>query len=327
MSEPASKRAADQPRAERAPGPLTSFEGQKPTAPEWFNRVLAQSPQRLWPSVADVRIETLVWGCEGAPGLLLLHGNGAHADWWSFIAPFLAQDFRVVAMSWSGMGGSDWRSAYSVDLYIEEALAAASAGGLFASAVKPVVVGHSFGGFPTIALAARHGRELRSVVLLDTPLWSPEQRADRKSMRDPSRERRPHRIYPTLVDALARFRLAPEQPCEHLYIVDYIARQSIREVTPDSANPNGGFTWRFDPFLWNHYEQSDASADLRGAQCPVAVIWGAQSQLMPTRVIDYMRSLAAAGTAFVEIPEANHHVMLDQPLATVAVLHGLLARG
>ena len=116
MSEPASKRAADQPRAERAPGPLTSFEGQKPTAPEWFNRVLAQSPQRLWPIVADVRIETLVWGREGAPGLLLLHGNGAHADWWSFIAPFLAQDFRVVAMSWSGMGGSDWRSAYSVDV-------------------------------------------------------------------------------------------------------------------------------------------------------------------------------------------------------------------
>jgi hypothetical protein len=33
---------------------------------------------------------------------LLLHGNGAHADWWSFIAPYLANNFRVAAMSWSG---------------------------------------------------------------------------------------------------------------------------------------------------------------------------------------------------------------------------------
>lgn len=317
--------AATKTKAERAPGPLTPYTGNKPPAPEWFSRALAQAPLRLWHDVQGAKIETLVWGRLGAPGLLLLHGNGAHADWWSFIAPYLANDYRVVAMSWSGMGRSDWRAAYSVDLNIEEAFTVARASGLFESAVKPVVVGHSFGGFPTMAMAARRGAELQSVILLDTPLWSPQMRLSRGSARDPSRERRPHRRYASMTQALARFRLSPEQPCEHLYIVDYIARGSIRELKPDDINPAVGYTWRFDPYLWSSYVQSDSSADLKNVQCPVAVVWGTDSQLMPAKVIAYMRCLAPAGTPFIEIPEANHHVMLDQPLATVAILRGVLA--
>ncbi len=320
MSEPATKT-----KPERAPGPLTPFYGNKPPAPPWFSRALAHAPLRVWHEVQGAKIEALVWGKQGAPGLLLLHGNGAHADWWSFIAPYLANDYRVVAMSWSGMGGSDWRGAYSVDLNIEEAFTVAKACGLFESATKPVVIGHSFGGFPTMAMAARRGQELRSVVLLDTPLWSPEMRRSRHSPRDPARERRPHRRYASMAEALARFRLSPEQACENLYIVDYIARGSIRELAPDVHNPSAGFSWRFDPFLWKSYAQSDSSADLKAAQCPVAVVWGTHSQLMPAKVIDYMRSLAPAGSPFLEIPEANHHVMLDQPLATVAMLRGVLA--
>ncbi len=52
---------------------------------------------RRRPSAARARstganIELLTWGEVGKPGLILVHGNSAHADWWSFIAPFLADD-------------------------------------------------------------------------------------------------------------------------------------------------------------------------------------------------------------------------------------------
>ncbi len=169
----------------RLPGPLTAFKGERPAAPDWFRDALANAPGRQWVEVQGAKIETLVWGPEGAPGVLLMHGNGAHADWWSFIAPFLAKDFRVAAISWSGMGGSQWRAAYSSRQYVDEAFAVAQAAGLFASKVKPVFIGHSFGGFPTMAAAALRGEALRSVVLMDTPLWTPELRAARKSPRDP----------------------------------------------------------------------------------------------------------------------------------------------
>ena len=48
------------------------------------------------------------------------NGNGAHADWWSFIAPFFAAHYRVAALSWSGMGGSDWREHYTLEAFVDE---------------------------------------------------------------------------------------------------------------------------------------------------------------------------------------------------------------
>ena len=41
----------------------------------------------------DADIELLTWGEIGKPGLIFVHGNSAHSDWWSFIAPFLADEF------------------------------------------------------------------------------------------------------------------------------------------------------------------------------------------------------------------------------------------
>jgi pimeloyl-ACP methyl ester carboxylesterase len=38
-----------------------------------------------------------------------------------------------------------------------------------------------------------------------------------------------------------------------------------------------------------------------------------------------MASLAPPGSPLVEVPDADHHVMIDQPLAFVAALRGLLA--
>lgn len=306
----------------RVPGPLARFSGQRPPAPPWFDNALAHRPTRSIVAVQGAGIETLVWGPENAPGVLLLHGNGAHADWWSFIAPFLAREFRVAAISWSGMGGSEWRTRYSCDQYVDEAFGCARASGLFDGPHKPVFVGHSFGGFPTMAAAADRGDELAGIVLFDTPLWTPEMRGKRQSPRDPAREFKPSKVYRTMSEALERFRLLPDQPCENAFIVDHIARTSLRE-TRDAAGP--GFTWRFDPFLWRSYKDRRSGNDLARVKCPVSFLWGAESRLMPTTVIDYMRRLAPPGSPAIEIPQAGHHVMLDQPIATVAALRALLA--
>ena len=304
--------------------PLAHLRGQRPATPYWFEQALRHAPQRTWHEVAGARIETLTWGEIGKPGLLLLHGNGAHADWWSFIAPLLASDYRVAASSWSGMGGSDWRSSYSTDLLIAEALAVADKSGLLAAASKPVLVGHSFGGVPTIGAAAVAGERLAGVVILDIPVLSPEQRKAREAARRPRSEPKPTRIYSSLEQALVRFRFLPAQPCEHLFIADHIARSSLKEV-PLQDGSGTGWTWRFDPFMWRNFTWRDAREDLAAAKCPVAVMWGERSKLFADENIAYMRSLAPPGSPFVAVPEANHHVMVDQPLAFVAALRGLLA--
>ncbi|MDB5455495.1 MAG: alpha/beta hydrolase fold protein [Caulobacter sp.] len=295
------------------PAPLAVFHGARPPSPPWFDQAIAQAPERSMIAVEGVDIELLTWGEVGKPGLLFLHGNGAHADWWSFIAPFFAQDWRVAAISWSGMGASGWREAYTAELFAAEIFAAVDAGRLEAGGVKPIVVGHSFGGFPTLYCAARHAERLRGVILVDSSIQPPEKR-----WRGPPRNGFGAKVYPTLEAALARFRLAPPQACENVYIADFIARASLKAV-------DGGWTWKFDPAIWQRFSMPDLGLLLPQIACPAALMWGERSNLMHAETLDYMVAQMPQDVLRLPIPDADHHVMIDQPLAFVAGLRGLLA--
>jgi pimeloyl-ACP methyl ester carboxylesterase len=295
--------------------PLAPFAGAEVPAPDWFRAAIGRLPERFSVTVDGAAIETLAWGDRGKPGLLLLHGNGAHADWWRFIAPFFAGDFRVAAISWSGMGGSDHRPHYRLQTFVDEAFAGAEAAGLFEAAEKPLVAAHSFGGFPLAAMAQAQGARLRGAIIVDSPASLPLGALSNRA-RPPVSERRAHRVYPTLAEALARFRFAPEQPCEHLFIADFIARAALKPV-------DGGWTWKFDPHLWSEFELG-TPPDLAQAQCPVAVIWGDRSKLMPPDTRALLAELNIPHVPAVVVPDAAHHVMIDQPIAFVSVLRTLI---
>ena len=57
----------------------------------------------------------------------------------------------------------------------------------------------------------------------------------------------------------------------------------------------------------------------------IAILRGEQSILMPPEIGTYMFNLLGRSAPVVDIPQAQHHVMLDQPLALVAALRALLA--
>lgn len=308
--------------------PLAPFKGDKPEAPSWFDKALQRTPQRSFLDVQGARIETLAWGEIGKPGLLLLHGNRAHADWYSFIAPFFADDFRVVAMSWSGMGGSDWRDTYSIEQMSEEAGAVAMATGLHEGKSKPVVVAHSFGGFPALRYCARAGQKVGGLVLVDCPVMTPEMRKARRGRGPSNTEARPNRVYADLPTALARFRFAPPQACKNLYIADHIARISLKQAPLEGGagdDAREGWTWRFDPFQWRDLRMENPVPDFQSLQCPVSIVWGAQSLLFDADILAHIARLSPPGTPRIEIPAARHHLMVDQPLAFVTALRGLLA--
>jgi pimeloyl-ACP methyl ester carboxylesterase len=299
--------------------PLAGFHGERPPAPEWFERALDCPPARSIVSVEGVGIETLLWEPRETPTktpLLLLHGSGAHADWWSFIAPFLAKERRVAAFSWSGMGGSDWRTSYSRALFQSEAIAVAEATGLFEGG-PAILVGHSFGARMALNLTVANPEKFLAAIAVDPPVFRP---ARQRPAGPADRTFKPHRVYESFADAMARFRFAPPQPCANLYIADHIARIGLRE-TADGE----GWTWRFDSFLWRDVKREDVEAVLRALRRPVAVIRGAVSKLMHAEDAAYMMSLLPRGSPYFEIPEADHHVMVDQPLAFVAGLEGLLS--
>src|SRR5258708_521112 len=146
--------------------PLAPFAGAKPPAPAWFDNALANAPERSFVPVEGASIELLTWGEVGKPGLILVHGNSAHADWWSCIAPFLADHYRVAALSLSGMGDSDWRESYNFGVFAAEIWECAKAAGLYEAPVKPVYIGHSFGGAQVFYSVVKHPERMRGALLL-----------------------------------------------------------------------------------------------------------------------------------------------------------------
>ncbi len=307
------------------PPPLAAFAGQAPPAPAWFAAALAAQPQRSLVAVQGAPIETLAWGRIGDPGVLLLHGNSAHADWYSHVAPLISTGRRVVALSFSGMGGSGWRTQYSVAQWADEALAVAQAAGLFQAAVAPTAVAHSFGGFPLMTMTARFGAQLARAVIIDTPMHPPpgvDGKQRHRSANQRGANLRSARVYPSLAQALLRFRLLPPQTCAHPYIADLIARRGLKQVVGPDGGP--GWVWRFDPFLFRHFDFGRPYSDLGAARCPVVLVRGGRSRLVTAASFDLAMTLAPPGTLRLELPDADHHVMVDQPLALAQLLADLV---
>jgi pimeloyl-ACP methyl ester carboxylesterase len=281
-------------------------------APTWFKNAIADTPEHRTIEVQGCPIHTLAWGDPELPGLVLIHGGAAHAHWWSFLAPLLSRRYRVVALDLSGHGDSGRRSEYPRRIWADEVMGVIAASNF---AGPPIVVGHSMGGVVTIITASVYGDELAGVIAVDAPVRRPDPESDSGRR---GREFRNPKVYPDRETAMRRFRLVPPQPCDNQYILDYIAGHSLRDV------PNG-VTWKFDSVVFKRSSNDMVSDYLASVRCRIALIRGEHSVVVPPETSDYMFELLDRNAPLVEIPEAYHHLLLDQPLAFIAALRALLA--
>jgi pimeloyl-ACP methyl ester carboxylesterase len=290
--------------------PLAAYDGRKIPGPAWFVSSIARIPEATRVEVDGAQLEMYTWGRQGAPGLLFLHGNKAHAGWWNFIAPFFEDNYRTSTFSWSGMGASAWRNKYSVDIHAAEVIAVAKAAGLFSVEVaKPVIVAHSYGAQPAIAAIRRWPGCFSGCVIVDSRLAALATRTKKNRVN----------TYSSLVDALARFRFAPHQECRNPFIADFLARKSLKK----SREPDG-WTWRFDPRQAMQPSFPEETIGLRSLDCSLAFVYGEHSRLTSPAILRSHRRACSADTLFTSIPEAEHHVMVDQPIALVAALRSIL---
>lgn len=276
--------------------------------PHWFEAALATPVDCGEVTVAGVPISYRGWGERGNNGLLLVHGGAAHAHWWDHIAPLLATGRRVVAMDLSGHGDSGRRSTYSLDMWVDELMAVIADGGITG---PPIIIGHSMGGFVTLRAANRFGDGIAGAITIDSPIRTrtPEEEAAAQH-----KAFGPLRVYPDREEILKRFRPIPDQDMLP-YVRAYIAETSIREV-------EGGWSWKFDPQIFGR--ASLAPAMLTRLDCRVALFraeHGLVSEDMGAMMYDRLGRVAPV----IEIPDAGHAIMLDQPLALVTGLRTLLA--
>ena len=302
---------------------LSDLEDLSSAHPEWFKRALAVPRREHSVPVDRGYIHGFSWGQPGKPAVLFNHGMMAHARCWAFIAPMLAEHFHLAAFDTSGMGESSWHDTYSYEQRAAEALA-------FAEALemdRPHLVCHSFGGSVGLTTIESYPDAFASLTVCDMTMLRPEDgkafMARRKDGPGIAKPRKVHNVYPDLASAMARFRLAPEQPCENEFLFEYMAYHSLTQV-------DGGYSWKFDPGVLQPDRMKNEDFWLSLAPrfidlaAPKAIVYGALSDLFSVEIADYMREQTGHRSPVVAIEGAHHHLMLDQPLALTATLNALL---
>jgi len=280
--------------------------------PRWFTEALGAPRDDRQVEVDGCRIHYLRWGDPAKPGIMLVHGGAAHAHWWSFIGPQLTHQYHVVAVDLSGHGDSGRREEYPREIWAREVMAVAADAGFIG---PPVLVGHSLGGLVSIVAASLYGERLAGAIIVDSPVRAPDPESQEGAY---GRTFRNPKTYPDLATAIRHFHLMPPQPCENRFIVDHVARHSLHRVA-------AGWTWKFDPRIFIRFSLKPMSDYLSDTRCRVAVFRAEFSHVVPPETGEYMYELLDRNAPIVEIPQAHHHLVLDQPLAFIAALRAILA--
>ena len=233
---------------------------------------------------------------------MLVHGGGAHTGWWEPVIPHLAPGRRIVSLDLSGHGDSGRRDAYPMSTWADEVAAVIEA----AIGGPAVVVGHSMGGRVAPMTAYRHPELVEALVIVDSAMPLPP------SFVAPSD--RPAKVYATREQALARFRLMPEQPSGDLTrgrrALDQGDRRtagrgsSTRASSRGCTNSRPRTRCRTSRARWRSSRASSARSRSRRLAA------------------DFARRLGRPAP-LVTMPGVHHHMMLEDPQGLAAILDWL----
>lgn len=257
-----------------------------------------------------LRLHYLDWGNEGAPPLLMIHGNRDHAHNWDWMAERLAGEYHIIAPDLRGHGDSQWNvgSAYAISEFVYDIAQLVRQTG-----TAPVrIVAHSLGGMVALMYAGVFPDEVVRLASIEgygrPPEAAPAPPGDRlrrwielgrgMSGRSPRR-------YATLDEAFERMQeanphLSPEQ-ARHL------------TVHGSDQNEDGSYSWKFDNYVHLHDVFDFAGGEMRGLwseiTCPVLLISGGESWAARPGT-DLLADFRQARHEIV--PDAGHWVHHDQ---------------
>lgn len=301
--------------------------GDPASLPKWFVEALAVPREEGLVDVDGTSIHYFRWGQRGKPPVLMTHGFLAHARCFAFIAPYLAGNYDVVAYDLSAMGDSAVRQNCDMAARGSEMIGVARSLGMFDNAQRPCIVAHSFGASVALEALSQAAELFSGAAICDMMTLRPAMLEafwagghTSPGSGDPDK---PLRIYPDFAAARDRFRLSPPQLVGEPFLINYMAYHSLRRVEQ-------GWMWKFSPAV---FKRDNARTDwltigqkLVNTPGRKAIIHGEESLLFTPDSRRYVRELGGQAVPIIAIPDARHHLMLDQPLAFVTAIRALLAQ-
>jgi pimeloyl-ACP methyl ester carboxylesterase len=281
-----------------------------PLADDWVQRMIDTPGRPGRMQTGDHLTHYLEWGDRSnARVLLLLHGFRGHAHWWDFIAPWFAEEYRVIAIDFAGMGDSSSKLEYTRAGFVAEVHAAL----VMTGSKRVTLIGHSFGGRIAVLVAHQYPQLLERAMVIDSNIGF----ADNPSQHHFTS--RPKKLYPDLETACDRFRFIPDEPPILPRIMHHLAMHSIKRQ-------GDGFVWKYDEALLGKIDWRIAEGELLAEiQVPMDFIAGEFSAVVPPDLAERIGRALRHGRGPIVIPSAYHHVPVDRPLALVAAMRALLS--
>ncbi|MFQ3325010.1 MAG: pimeloyl-ACP methyl ester carboxylesterase [Pseudomonadales bacterium] len=296
--------------------------------PAWFTEAMAVPREEGFAQINSHKVHYFRWGKRGNPPLLITHGFLAHARCFAFIAPFFAEEYDIVAYDLAGMGDSDAQPGRTNAERGEDMVAAAEKFDMFDGPVNPIIIAHSFGGGVGLSAMEHAGERFSGLIICDLMVMRPEilkaiwkvEGLGRPGSGNPHKR---NNIYPDYETARARYVLSPQQSVKAAFLLDYMAYHSLCEV-------DGGWTWKFDPQVFTRVEEDQQNwlqtaqriADL---EHKAVIIYEEKSSLFDADSIEYIKEVGGSHVPMIAVPDAEHHLMLDQPMVFVTALRCMLA--
>ena len=242
------------------------------------------------------------YGASGKPPMLCVHGGGANAHWYDFVAQGFNADYHVRAVDLRGHGDSEWDhseppnyaySRHAADLHeLTEKL----------DLRDFVLVGHSMGGMVSSVYAATYPGRAKALIVVDSNLvMSPERIASFQAVAD-----RPARDYATQEEFVATYRVRPGASTAPPAALRHLAQHSGRQFD------DGRWRHKVDRRTYANREPVDSYGLWNRIKIPALLMKAGNSVRMTPESIAEIQSRAPQVKTTV-VPDADHHITLDNP--------------
>jgi pimeloyl-ACP methyl ester carboxylesterase len=229
-----------------------------------------------------LRLHYVDWGNEGAPPLLLVHGNRDHCRNWDWVAEALRDRYHILAPDLRGHGDSQWMVGgnYGLVDYVYDIAQLIHQRGL----APLTIIGHSLGGHISMQYTGVYPDKVKKLVSIEG--FGPPPAMLEKRANQPAQQRmrrwvaelrdlagRLPRRYATLDEATARMREANPN----------LSAERALHLTVHGVNQNedGTYSWKFDnyvrassPYAFNVAEMYELWEKIN---CPTLLVRGTQS--------------------------------------------------
>lgn len=259
---------------------------------------------RIWPYLEG--------GDPSKPTLVMVHGFGADKDNWTFYAPWMTRDYRLIAPDLPGFGENDRDGELPFDVASQAARLKAFLDAL--GLERPHLGGNSMGGWIALRFAIDYPDRLRTLTLMNNAGVLGEAESELQKLAA-DRDYNPL-VIANLEDADRLIAFIVRKPI-------YIPPRLKPVIYADALKHRD----LLDRIFWtiaDEMEQAPLNDELGRVRVPTLILWGRHDRLIDVSCVAVLES--GIDNSRTHIFEHVAHVpMIEDPKATADVQRAFLA--